>query len=195
MEQKLEQQRLEMWKRYIKDAPLQEIEQIPWEEVIEGKGFRLQQQIIGKGKYSEVVKARNKVTDTVVCCKIFRKSVAPEFIFERRLVTILQLLRHPSLLKIYKCFQTVERLYMFMEFGANGNLNDFVSQYGVMAERRALQIAKEVAIGIHYLHDRAIAHRRMNIFNVFLDNSMKVKIGGLEYFQEVFDITHKDQVT
>ncbi|RWS02918.1 testis-specific serine/threonine-protein kinase 1-like protein [Dinothrombium tinctorium] len=200
---KREQKREENWNNIIKhcDKNIPDPEKITWEEALEGKGFILKKsELVGSSKFSDVYKAKKKDYAEDICCKIIKMKVSASLllsIYSKRSLKILQTLNHPSILKIFKLFTTTQadKLYIFMELGENGNMTNYVKNNGAIPEKQALILAKSLADGLGYLHSLGIAHRRFGGENAFIDKYGKAKIGGLEYFQEFFDIDHNCDIT
>ena len=84
---------------------------------------------------------------------------------------------------------------MFMELGDKGNVTQIVKKSGPFQEKLALTYGKSIANALAYLHATGLAHRRVVTDNIFITQNGIAKLGGLEFFMEVFDIEHNDDLT
>jgi serine/threonine protein kinase len=66
--------------------------------------------------------------------------------------------------------------YLVMEYVAGQNLRDVVSAKGPMDVTQACRIAREIALGLVYLHSRGVVHRDIKPSNIALSDDGSVKI-------------------
>ncbi|MBI3270521.1 MAG: protein kinase [Planctomycetes bacterium] len=94
-------------------------------------------------------------------------------------------LNHPNLLQIYNLFQTDSFIALVMEYCGQGTLGGLLRRSGRLPMRRALEIARDVALGLAAAHGSGIVHRDVKPSNVLFSDS-EVKLGdfGLATLRE-----------
>jgi serine/threonine protein kinase len=94
-------------------------------------------------------------------------------------------LRHPNLVQLYDVRQVDEnQAYIVMEYIAGNNMRDVIdaAPKGLPTEQ-AMDLFRQIAEGVAYLHSQGIVHRDLKPANIFLEDGF-VKIGdyGLSKF-------------
>lgn len=94
-------------------------------------------------------------------------------------------LRHPNLVQLYDVRQVDEnQAYIVMEYIAGNNMRDVIdaAPKGLPTEQ-AMDLFRQLAEGVAYLHSQGIVHRDLKPANIFLEDGF-VKIGdyGLSKF-------------
>ncbi len=109
------------------------------------------------------------------------KPVAVKKLFERpspehlhRQIEISKL-RHPNIISFYGSF-TYDRLVYIVTELAQQSLFDFFKEHPVPNHQLSLRWAKEVAAGVHYLHENNIIHRDLKSGNVLLMADLTAKV-------------------
>ncbi|KAL7231935.1 hypothetical protein ACSBR2_010036 [Camellia fascicularis] len=99
-------------------------------------------------------------------------------------VKILNKINHANLIGLYGACEHHGVFYLLYEFMENGSLKDWLhknSSPELQSWRRRIQIALDVANGLHYLHnftDPAYVHKDINSSNVLLSRYLKAKIAN-----------------
>ena len=80
-------------------------------------------EVIGKGGYGEVKKVRHKELDVVRALKVIKKSrykSAAELKMIKNEISIMKVVDHPSIVKLYEFFEDDENFYIIQEFCSGG---------------------------------------------------------------------------
>ncbi|THG08561.1 hypothetical protein TEA_015921 [Camellia sinensis var. sinensis] len=99
-------------------------------------------------------------------------------------VKILNKINHANLIGLYGACEHHGVFYLLYEFMENGSLKDWLhknSSPELQSWSRRIQIALDVANGLHYLHnftDPAYVHKDINSSNVLLSRYLKAKIAN-----------------
>lgn len=93
-----------------------------------------------------------------------------------REVSIMKLLNHPNIVKLFEVIETEKTLYLVMEYINNGEVFDYLVKNGRMKENVARQKFRQIVSAVQYLHSKNIIHRDLKAENLLLDNNLDVKI-------------------
>lgn len=141
------------------------------------KNYRLVK-TIGKGNFARVMLARHMPTNSEVAIKIIDKTQLNTNSLEKlfREVSIMKLLNHPSIVKLYEVIETEKTLYLVMEYVNNGEVFEYLVKNGRMKENIARQKFRQIVSAVQYLHSKRIIHRDLKAENLLLDSNLDVKI-------------------
>lgn len=133
---------------------------------------------IGKGNFARVMLARHLPTGIEVAIKIIDKTQLNSNSLEKlfREVSIMKLLNHPNIVKLYEVIETEKTLYLVMEYVNNGEVFEYLVKNGRMKENIARQKFRQIVSAVQYLHSKNIIHRDLKAENLLLDSNMDVKI-------------------
>jgi len=81
--------------------------------------------------------------------------------------------------KFYDYFEDADHVYIMLELCANQTLNEFMRRRPPkrLAEPEAIFYVYELILALQYLHRRRVIHRDLKLGNLFLDQSMRLKVG------------------
>lgn len=133
---------------------------------------------IGKGNFARVMLARHMLTSNEVAIKIIDKTQLNPNSLEKlfREVSIMKILSHPNIVKLYEVIETDKTLYLVMEYVSNGEVFEYLVKNGRMKENIARQKFRQIVSAVQYLHSKKIIHRDLKAENLLLDHSLDVKI-------------------
>lgn len=67
--------------------------------------------------------------------------------------------RHPNILRLYGYFYDTERVFLILEFAAQGELYKILRKVKRFPEHRAANYVGQMASALVYLHSKHIIHR------------------------------------
>ncbi|HEV3021365.1 MAG TPA: protein kinase, partial [Pirellulales bacterium] len=137
-------------------------------------------EVLGRGAFGEVYKARDSELDRFVALKIPRTDsfATPEeaqrFLREARSAAGL---RHPSIVQVHEISQEHGSPYIVSDYIEGLTLADLISA-GRPAFRESAQLVAQLADAIHYAHRQKIIHRDIKPSNILLGTAMKERSGS-----------------
>lgn len=130
--------------------------------------------VLGKGSYGRVMLCRKKDEDPPVLYAI--KTLRKEALIKRGQLAhttteryILQNIHCPFLTHLRFAFQTVDKLYMVLDYMAGGELFFWLKKDRCFSEKRALLYAAEITAALEALHGVNIVYRDLKPENLLLD--------------------------
>lgn len=135
---------------------------------------------ISKGAFGKVFlghkKSNNKIMYAIKMMKkheMVNKNMVSQVVNERN---ALALTNCPFCVKLYYSLQTVDSIYLVMEFMVGGDLKSLLSVYGFFDEAMATFYVAEVCLALQYLHSHGIIHRDIKPDNMLLSMEGHVKL-------------------
>nr|XP_004301879.2 PREDICTED: lysM domain receptor-like kinase 4 [Fragaria vesca subsp. vesca] len=112
--------------------------------------------------------------NVLVAIKKMTKDVSVE-------VKLLQKINHFNLISLLGACQHCKDFYLVYEFMENGSLRDWLSCPQVLGWKHRVQIALDIANGLHYLHNftsPAYVHKDIKSINILLNKDLRAKIAN-----------------
>jgi Tol biopolymer transport system component/serine/threonine protein kinase len=133
---------------------------------------------IGAGGMGEVYRARDGKLNRDVAIKVLSSALAEDPAalarFEREAQSVAQL-SHPNILNIFDFGREGSIAYAAMELLEGETLRERIAA-GVLAPRKAIDYAVQIAHGLAAAHDKGLVHRDLKPENVFITRGDRVKI-------------------
>mmetsp|Transcript_15287 Transcript_15287/g.20944 ORF Transcript_15287/g.20944 Transcript_15287/m.20944 type:complete len:439 (-) Transcript_15287:422-1738(-) len=137
--------------------------------------------VLGKGSFGKVMLVKKKDDDkgTLYAMKTLRKAA---LVKRNQLAhtsterTILQNINCPFLVHLIYAFQTVDKLYMVLDYMAGGELFFWLKKDRKFSEPRARLYAAEITVALDALHSADIVYRDLKPENILLDAAGHIRI-------------------
>lgn len=93
-----------------------------------------------------------------------------------REISILKLLRHPNITRLYEVMESKNMIYLVTEYAPRGEIFDHLVANGRMKEEEAARVFAQIVSAVDYCHGKGVVHRDLKAENVLLDNDMNIKV-------------------
>lgn len=134
---------------------------------------------IGDGGMAVVYKARDRLLNRHVAIKILK----PEFTKDVKIIESFRReaqaaanLSHPNIVNIYDVGREGNIHYIVMELIEGYILSDFIKENGAIEWKRAVEIAKQMALALSVAHKNNIIHRDVKPHNILITKTGTAKI-------------------
>ena len=151
--------------------------------------------LIGQGGMGRVYLARDTRLNRDVALKI----LSPERVSNPRAIARFQRearvgaqLQHENLVRIYDFGESNGRYYLVMEYIEGKTIGTMISEQGQISPATAVQLSRQVALGLEHAHRKGLIHRDVNPYNVLITRDGTAKLADLGL---AIDLADDDHVT
>ena len=145
--------------------------------------------LIGRGGMGEVFLADDLELGQQVALKFLPETIAvrpgglERFRTEAR---IARQVTHPNVARVHDVGQVDGRHFLSMEYVDGENLEQLLRRIGRLPHEKAVEIARQMCLGLAAAHDKGVLHRDLKPANVMLDGRGQVRLTdfGLSAFAE-----------
>ncbi|CAO1622276.1 unnamed protein product [Parajaminaea phylloscopi] len=135
---------------------------------------------VGEGTYGQVFKAKSEFTGILVALKKIRMEAEKDGfpITAMREIKLLQMLRHPNVVRLHEMMTTSVRgsVYMVFEY-LEHDLNGVLHHPDVKFSPAHLKsLSSQLLTGLDYLHQKSVLHRDLKGSNILLNNAGQLKL-------------------
>jgi len=142
--------------------------------------YRLTGEVLGQGAYASVQTCVNIYTEMEYAVKIIEKVPTHS---RSRVFKEIDLFHHcqghQNIINLIEYFEETERFYLVFEKVLGGQLLDKIAERKFFTEEETIEIVRDIAAALEFLHSKGIAHRDLkpeNILCVFSDCLTPVKL-------------------
>lgn len=134
--------------------------------------------LLGQGTFAKVYYARSIQTQESVAIKMIDKEKVLRVGLMnqiKREISVMRLVRHPNIVKLYEVMATKTKIYFVMEYAKGGELFNKVSK-GKLKEDVARKYFQQLINAVDFCHSRGVYHRDLKPENLLLDENENLKI-------------------
>lgn len=127
--------------------------------------------VLGSGSCGKTYKAVHSLLGRTVALKVIHESLAYDLEVKQRFLNearAIAALKHPHIAQLVDCDEADGALFYAMEFCDGGDLEKFVSARGALSDETVLQLARQAAKALAYVHDEGYLHRDLKPSNLML---------------------------
>ncbi|CAG9319537.1 CDK3_1 [Blepharisma stoltei] len=153
-------------------------------------------QLLGKGAYGKVYKARDSLNNTFVALKKSLISMDEEGIptSTMREICLLRQLSHPGVVSLLDVIMTDSSLYLIFEL-LDQDLGTFLSSLdNLLSEEQAKRFLLQILKALYFCHSRRIIHRDLKPQNLLLDANLNIKLADFG-LSRIFQIPMRPSTT
>ena len=135
--------------------------------------------LLGRGGMGDVYRADDLTLGQSVALKFLpyllagREDRRSRFFGE---VRIARQVSHPNVCRVYDVGEVDGRPFLSMEFVDGEDLSSLLRRIGRLPHEKAIEIARQLCVGLGGLHDRGVLHRDLKPANVMIDGRGQVRI-------------------
>ncbi|EPB89313.1 AUR protein kinase [Mucor circinelloides 1006PhL] len=145
---------------------------------------------LGRGNFGSVFLAREKASGFIVALKVMYKEQLTALGIQKQLrreVDIQGKLKHPNILRLYGYFHDESRIFLILEYAANGVLYEELRSRVKFTEEEAARYTAQMVNALIYLHGKRVIHRDIKPENLMLGINGEVKIGDFGWSTHFYD--------
>ena len=149
---------------------------------------------LSRGAFGEVLLARKRSTQDYYAIKVMRKrdlvrKNQMNYVLNERI--LMARMDSPYIIKLFYSFQTVESLYMVLEYANGGDVAKLLRNYGnALSESWARFYAAEIVQALDHIHQLGIVHRDIKPDNLLISANGHIKLADFGLSQDGMDRAH-----
>ncbi len=135
--------------------------------------------LLGKGGMGEVFKAEDIKLSQVVALKFLPDRLEKDQDALQRFIGEVRTARqvsHPNVCRVFDISEIDGRHFLSMEFIDGDDLSSLLRRIGRLPSERAVEIARQLCVGLAAIHNAGILHRDFKPANVIIDSKGKAMI-------------------
>ncbi len=134
---------------------------------------------LGRGGMGEVYRADDQRLGTSVALKFLPASRSLDPVWRDRLLREVKVARevtHPNVCRVFDLAEHDGQFFLSMEYIDGEDLSSLLLRIGRFPEDKALEIARQICLGLAAAHEEGVLHRDLKPANVMLDGRGRIKI-------------------
>lgn len=150
-------------------------------------------EVIGRGAFSEVHKAKDKASGRLVAIKVIdKKSLKGKEEALKNEIAVLKTAKHPNIVLLEEEYSDKNKVYLVLELVTGGELFDRIVEKGMYTEKDASELVQQILTAVDYLHKSDIVHRDLKPENLLYyspaeDSKIMISDFGLSRMGENVD--------
>jgi len=144
---------------------------------------------INSGTFGFVQLARNRHTGELLAVKFLERGDKISRYVEREILNH-RCLHHPHIVRFKEVFLTQEYLAIAMEFGAGGDMFEYVVNKNGLREDEARWFFQQLIVGMDYCHNMGVVNRDIKLENTLLDASPKPLLKICDFGYSKHELMH-----
>uniref|UniRef100_A0A672LB61 Serine/threonine-protein kinase PLK n=1 Tax=Sinocyclocheilus grahami TaxID=75366 RepID=A0A672LB61_SINGR len=136
--------------------------------------------VLGKGGFAKCYEMTDLSSSKVYAAKIIPHSrVSKPHQREKinREIDLQRALSHKHIVHFYHHFEDKDNIYILLEYCSRRSLAHILKARKVLTEPEVRYYLKQTVSALKYLHDLEILHRDLKLGNLFVNDSMELKVG------------------
>ncbi|MEZ6089833.1 MAG: serine/threonine protein kinase [Pirellulaceae bacterium] len=139
-------------------------------------GYRIER-FLGAGAFGQVWVARDLNTGRPVAIKFYLHRGGVNWsLLSREVKSLVALSADRYIVQVFEVGWDSEPPYYVMELVANGSLEDLLHRRGRLPVERAVQIFRDICVGMNHTHGKGILHCDLKPANVLLDEDNRPRL-------------------
>jgi len=139
------------------------------------------QDLVAKSPFGDIYNGIDLKTKEQISFRQYTSMLSNQEVIEKMINLIYKLsaLNHPCIVRIVDIFQEPnKRLWLIYDTPYEGSLEETVTKIDRFPPETAINIIKEVGKGLEYAHLKGVIHGGLNLKNIWLMSSGKIKIAN-----------------
>ena len=135
--------------------------------------------LLGKGGMGEVYQAEDIKLRQTVALKFLPDELEKDSAALRRFhaeVRIARQVSHQNVCRVFDIGEIDGRHFLSMEFVDGDDLSSLLRRIGRLPSDKAIEISRQLCVGLHAIHDAGILHRDFKPANIIIDGKGKARI-------------------
>lgn len=171
------------------------------DEIIDRR-YKIAEKLV-EGGMSVVYRAVDLTTDSPVAVKFLKEGLTSSFVEDvirfKREIEIVSRFEHPSIIKLYNSGEYGHTPYIVNELLEGDNLLDLLKNGRTFSAHQTVDIIRQLAAALSYVHGKGIIHRDLKPGNVFMekqDPPYRVKLldFGVSLIMELGEIRGEEAI-
>lgn len=151
--------------------------------------------LLGRGGMGEVYKAEDIKLDQMVALKFLPDKLEKDAAALNHFISEVRMARqiaHANVCRVFDISEINGRHFISMEYVDGDDLSSLLRRIGRLPSERAVEIARQLCVGLHAIHDAKILHRDFKPANIIIDSKGKVRITDFGVAGFVEDVSREN---